>query len=278
MQEQLVDWHQVWKDIMENCTIMGRKSGTLKQWSTSEAEKFLQDSDNRYVEYLMKKIELTSKDNVIDIGCGPGRLTIPLAKKVNNVTAVDTSKGMLNVLKRRAKEEGLDNISCVNKFWREVEVGKDIKPEYDVAIASNSINLLGAKEIQKNGRTQLDWNLTETLDKIGSVGKNNYLTMPMLHHKSRSEIFAALGRSYQPFPDYVVVHNVLHQLAIKPEIQYFLTKCKRINTPEKVLKRIEWVCDIKPEQREILKEKIRRSAENTEDGLQVWALIHWHQN
>jgi SAM-dependent methyltransferase len=226
----------------------------------------------------MKKIEVTSKDNVIDIGCGPGRLTIPLAKKVNSVTAVDTSKGMLNVLKRRAKEEGLDNISCVNKFWREVEVGKDIKPEYDMAIASNSINLLGAKENKKNGRTQLDWNLTETLHKIDSVGKSNYLTMPILHHKGFSEVFAALGKSYQPFPDYIVVHNVLHQLAIKPEIQYFPTRCKRINTPEKALNRIEWIYNITPEQKEMLKDKIRSSAENSEKGLQVWALIHWHQN
>jgi SAM-dependent methyltransferase len=278
VQEQLVDWHKVWKETMEKCTLVGHESGTLKRWSNSEAERFLRDSDGQYVRQIMEKIKATPNHNVIDIGCGPGRLTIPLAKVVNKVTAVDVSKGMLDVVKRRAKEERLDNISYVNSFWRDIKVGKDINSEYDVAIASNSINLLGAKEIQKKGITQLDWNLTETLQKIGSVGKSNYITMPVLHHKGFSKVFAALNKKYQPFPDYIVVHNVLHQLTMKPEKQYFSTRCKRINTPEKALKRIEWICDIKPEQKKMLKDKIRFSVDNSEEGLQVWALIHWHQN
>lgn len=278
VQEQLVDWHQVWKDTMENCTFLGRESGTLKQWSISEAEQFLKDSNEQYVKQIMEKIEVTPNDNVIDLGCGPGRLTIPFAKIAKSVTAVDTAKGMLEVTKRRAEEEGLDNITYVNKFWREVEAGKDIELEYDVAIASNSINLLGAKEIRKNNKKQLDWNLTETLQKIDAVGKNCYFTMPILRHKEFPEVYATLGKKCNPFPDYIVVHNVLHQIAIKPEIDYFWSQCKKHNNPEKVLKRIEWFCNIKPEQKKILKDKIRCCVDKSDKSLQVWALIQWSKN
>ncbi|MCW4015186.1 MAG: class I SAM-dependent methyltransferase [Candidatus Bathyarchaeota archaeon] len=277
-QAQSLDWNQIWKDEMEKCSLVGLESGTLKQWSTSEAERFLQKSGEKYVKLLTQKLNITADDDVIDVGCGPGRLTIPLAKTVNSVTAVDVSTGMLEVLKRRAKEESLDNIIYVNKYWREVTIGKEIKKEYDVALASNCINLLGAKEAYKNGKKQLDWNLKEALKKINFVGKNNYLTMPVMHHKGFSEIFTAVGKQYHPFPKYITVHNVLYQMGIKPEIDYFSTQCKRHTKPENVIERIEWLCDIKSEQKQMIKDKIYGNVDKSDKGLQVWALIHWHQN
>jgi SAM-dependent methyltransferase len=276
--KQSADWNQIWKDTMEKCTALGLESGTLKQWSTSEAERFLRESGEQYVKLLMEKIKVTPNDDVIDLGCGPGRLTIPLAKIVNSVTAVDSSTGMLDVVKRRAKEEGVDNITYVNKFWREVKIGEDIKKEYDVALASNSINLLSAKEIQKNNRKQLDWNLGETLYKINSVGKNNYVTMHVLHHKGFSEIFTVIGTEYHPFPDFITVHNVIYQMNLKPEIDYFLAQCKKHNRPENVINRIEWLCNLNQEQKEILKHKISSNVDKSDKSLQVWALIQWHQN
>jgi SAM-dependent methyltransferase len=277
--QQNVDWHQIWKNTMENCTGLGRESGTLKQWTVSEAERFLKKSGEQYVELLMQKIKATSGDKVMDIGCGPGRLTIPLAKIAESVTAVDTSQGMLEVVKRRAKEEGLDNITYVNKFWLEVVPGKDIQKSYDITLASNCINLLAAKEIQVDHQKQLDWNLNEALQKIDAVGKTNYLTMPVMHHKGFSEIHEILEKEYHPFPSFIHVHNVLYQLGIRPEIDYFSTHCKRQSKPENVIERLGWVHDITEEQKERIEEKIFSSENKADDtGLQVWATINWSQN
>ncbi|MCW4034601.1 MAG: class I SAM-dependent methyltransferase [Candidatus Bathyarchaeota archaeon] len=278
VQNKLVDWHQVWKGMMENCSLVAVEQGTMKQWTVIEAEEFLKNAGEQYVKQVMNKLNVTSNDTVLDVGCGPGRLTIPLAKVTKSVTAVDLSPGMLEVAKRRAKEEGLDNITFVNKFWREIKIGKDIKQEYDVTIASNAINLLGSKETQNNGKKMLDWNLAETLLKIDAVGKNNYITMSVLHHKDFSRIFDAMGKKYQPFPNYIVVHNVLHQLLIKPRIDYIVTACKKHNKPEKVLKRIEWICDISPEEKEQVKQKLLSTKVDTNSGLQVWALMSWQNN
>ena len=275
--QQLVDWHTVWKTTMEECTGLGREAGTLKQWTVSEAETFLKDSDEKYVKEVLDRIKVTANDDILDIGCGPGRLTIPFAKIAKSVTAVDTSKGMLEVLNRRAKEEKLGNISCVNKFWREVEAGKDIKKKYDIVVASNSVNLLGAKEIRDGNKKRLDWDLVETLQKIDEIGKHCYITKPILRHNNFSAVYAALDKTYKPFPDYIVVHNVLRQISLEPEIDYFFTQCKKHNNPEKVFTRIEWLHDIKPEQKQIINEKIRCSIDKNDKGLQVWALLHWHR-
>jgi len=51
--------------------------------------------------------------NVLDAGCGPGRLTVPLARTVGpkgEVTAIDIQEGMLDEAKKRAQAADLTNI------------------------------------------------------------------------------------------------------------------------------------------------------------------------
>jgi ubiquinone/menaquinone biosynthesis C-methylase UbiE len=50
-------------------------------------------------------------DTVLDIGCGPGLFTRPIARRVGEnglVIAVDLQEGMLKILKEKAAQEGLD--------------------------------------------------------------------------------------------------------------------------------------------------------------------------
>jgi len=50
---------------------------------------------------------------VLDFGCGPGRVTVPVARLVGNagrVVAVDIQEGMLARAKQKAQESGLSNI------------------------------------------------------------------------------------------------------------------------------------------------------------------------
>ncbi len=48
-----------------------------------------------------------------DIGCGPGYFTLPLARKVRKVYAIDSSPFMLSKCLERAKEEGIENIETL---------------------------------------------------------------------------------------------------------------------------------------------------------------------
>ena len=54
---------------------------------------------------------LTSDDIVIDLGCGTGQLTLPLAARVRAVAAVDPEPDMLAHARRAAAEEGLTNVA-----------------------------------------------------------------------------------------------------------------------------------------------------------------------
>jgi len=55
-------------------------------------------------------LDISEKDVILDIGCGPGSLTIPLAKKCKEIYALDATLPRLRFLEVRGRNEGLDNI------------------------------------------------------------------------------------------------------------------------------------------------------------------------
>src|SRR5215208_4710107 len=68
-------------------------------------------------ELLFKRLGLASGMRVLDGGCGPGRLTIPLARAVEpsgEVVALDTQRAMLEKLERRLEAENIPNVRIVH--------------------------------------------------------------------------------------------------------------------------------------------------------------------
>ena len=65
---------------------------------------------------IIEHLELQTGMTVLDAGCGPGRLTIPIAQKVGDegtVIALDIQPGMLNRVKNRARNANITNIQFV---------------------------------------------------------------------------------------------------------------------------------------------------------------------
>lgn len=94
-------------------------------------------------EYTEKQIEtliLSPEDTVLDVGCGPGRLTVPIAKRVAGVTALDASPKMLEYCLKNVERAGLENVVGKQLDWTEAEPGKDIG-KHDVVVASRSVGL-----------------------------------------------------------------------------------------------------------------------------------------
>jgi SAM-dependent methyltransferase len=272
----IIDWHETWKDTMSRCNLFALdKEGHPKQWTAAEAERFIKKANPQYTLFLLNQLNVAASDNVLDLGCGPGTLTIPLAKKAKQVTAVDSSVGMLEVLKESAEKEKLQNIVCVNKTWREVDLQSDLAVPFDVALASNSINLMGLKELQDGtGAPLLDWNLEEALLRLNSVAKRVYLTMPLMRHNV-PEAFKVVGYPCNSFPSYIMVYNVLCQLGLDVEIRYFVVHEQGINESNRMLKRIEWILNLEHDEVLTFKDKILGCMDESEKGLQVWALMWW---
>lgn len=67
--------------------------------------------------FIVETLEVTDGMTILDAGCGPGRLTIPLAKSVGpngRVVALDIQQGMLDRAKVRTENAGLSNVEFIN--------------------------------------------------------------------------------------------------------------------------------------------------------------------
>ena len=76
--------------------------------------------ENRYMERaagegVLRALDLRPGLDVLDAGCGGGRLTLPVADRVapSTVVALDAQADMLDLVRRRAAERGLVNVRLV---------------------------------------------------------------------------------------------------------------------------------------------------------------------
>ena len=69
---------------------------------------------------------LTGQDVVVDLGCGTGQLTLPMAARVRAVVGVDPEPDMLQRARRAARERDTRNVSwMIGARSEERRVGKE---------------------------------------------------------------------------------------------------------------------------------------------------------
>jgi hypothetical protein len=65
------------------------------------------------IDALVEAFELGREDIVVDIGCGTGQLTVPMADRVRAVVGMDPEPDMLERARQIANERGMTNVNWV---------------------------------------------------------------------------------------------------------------------------------------------------------------------
>jgi SAM-dependent methyltransferase len=87
---------------------------------------------------------------VLDIGCGPGTLAIPLARLGAKVTAVDISAEMLKQLQKRAADEGLSLEKTILSPWSDIDLDAlGFRGRFDLVLASMTPGINGPEAFDK---------------------------------------------------------------------------------------------------------------------------------
>ncbi|MCW4010370.1 MAG: class I SAM-dependent methyltransferase [Candidatus Bathyarchaeota archaeon] len=259
---------------MEKCSgVNYDQPGHLKRWEKDQANDYLKHSSEEYPKALNDLIRIRPEDSILDIGCGPGVLALPFSLISKSVTVVDISENMLKVLHENAAAKGITNIKSVNKCWLDTCVGADISQGYDVVISSNSINLLGAQETTVNNQPRLEWDLVAALKKMNQLGKRIYLSFPLFIQNHLSSL-KHLGKKSNPWPDYVILHNILYQLGIRPNIN--ILKFTNTHFDDAYLRHCKsWVHDLRDHERDVFE---RQNGDQKVPGLrrnQLWGVFWW---
>lgn len=89
-------------------------AGQRRRWQ-SRAATWSHDSMpglGRVVDAVLETAEPRPDDVAVDLGCGSGQLSLPLARRVRHVVAVDVSEEMVRRLREKAAGEGITNVDA----------------------------------------------------------------------------------------------------------------------------------------------------------------------
>jgi len=112
--------------------------------STFEAHRKERVFTETELEFLLSKISV--KDRVLELGCGTGRVTIPIARKAACVTAVDISQSMLKVACEKAHAA---SVSHKISFLQQDMTSLSLPPESFSTVVS-SLALMHIPRMHRN--------------------------------------------------------------------------------------------------------------------------------
>lgn len=200
----MIRWNDIWK---EKATASGMIRSASEDfnggdpiWEWWSMPGWWEDGRRRAA-----SIEANASWTALEIGPGPGIVTIPLAKRVRSVTAIEPASSMIAVLEREARAEQLTNISIIRTTWERV-LPEDVRG-HDIVVASDSLFFADIGE---------------------AIRKMNLLARRKVHlfwmsemptwERIRAELWPRIhGTQYIPIPKADVLFNALHEMGMYPE-------------------------------------------------------------
>ncbi|MCX6686610.1 MAG: class I SAM-dependent methyltransferase, partial [Methanoregula sp.] len=145
-----VDWNEIWRAGQDRHESSKHFADPSHNWDKKEnAERYNAGSKSKFdarVKMTIAGLDINRQSRVLDIGAGPGTLAIPLAPLVEQITAIEPGKGMVDLLYENMKKEGITNITCIRKRWEDIDPAVDLDGQYDIVVASLSLTMEDIRE------------------------------------------------------------------------------------------------------------------------------------
>lgn len=184
--------------------------------------------------------------NVLDIGCGPGNYTIPLAKKAAHVWALDPAVSMLDILRERAAEEGVFNITYINQAWEEVDLDREAwSGNFDLVFASMTPGVNDKETLEKMMNASRGYCY---VSKFAGQRRNN------LQEKLWQLLFREAWSDFSM--DIIFPFNLLYAMGYFPSLKFIAANWVNEETVEETIEKLkDWLSgyiEITPELFEII--------------------------
>lgn len=243
-----IDWAQFWREKLE------AKEDRSKDWNKRAPNFGKSAKKDDYPIKLLEKMDISKEDTVLDLGCGEGSITIPLAKLAKSVTGVDSAYKMLEILNEKAQKEEINNIKTIEEDLTKVTI--DDVGKHDIIVASRSLNgVLNIKETIAN--------INEIADKyvyITLFGPNNW--------KLEKEFYQSINKEYFEFPSHRYFFNILVDMGIYPNVENLnIGKEREYESIEEAMESGKWRLDyLNDEEKEELYKYLENILERGENG------------
>ncbi len=186
---------------------------------------------------------LNGAASAIEIGAGIGTLTLPLARRLGQLAAVEPSPAMADVLRGNLAQQRLAHVTIIRQRWEETEL-----PPADAVIAGGCLYVF--------------YEIEEALRKILASAKSKVL----LTHVGNEGMWAVDRRVQEMlaapkpylFPPLSLLMDVLAFLQIPASVELFFVRTTKRFTQAQWLKRYQRLFAVRPEQHPLLLEFLRQ--------------------
>lgn len=269
----IINWNELWK--------MARSGSPWKRTLEGPAGSFWDGKAKQFNESMMQnrersqkqmaKIKLSPEYTVLDVGCGTGRLAIPIAKQVASVTAVDPSSGMLACLQENMGRDGVTNITSINKQWEDIELGEDgdIEP-HDVVIASHSLSML---------------DIQEALAKMDAAATKSVYLFTFAGRWMDGGLYEEIcSEKRSLWSDYIHLCNILHDMEIYADVEIWDSEFEqRYDSLDEAVTKTKEMYELPSEKDEALREYLSKTLVKDDGTLCLRrksksAMIRWQPN
>ena len=257
-----LDFAQMYQQHMQQAH---RTRKEPEHWD-KRAQQMAQNCANPNDPYLLRFSELmdfTGAQTLLDVGCGPGSISLSLADKFQSVIGIDYSGGMIEMAKIRADEMGITNTHFEQLAW---EDSWGSLPKVDISVASRStlVDDLRAALLKLNRQTKLRVYTTHTLNPT-------FIDEDIIH---------LIGREIIRLPTYIYAVNILHQMGINARVDFIKSPNKSgFDSFDAFVDSVNWsLKNITPQETEKLREYYDAQATS---GKQIpypsrdWAMVSW---
>jgi Methyltransferase domain len=265
-----INWAELRANAFEK---KGWRNKGPKEWDAKANSFAARNKSAAYIDLFLALLPLEPTMSVLDVGSGPGTLAIPIATKVQSVTAIDFSEGMLAVLNTLSSEQQITNIKTIQCAWEDDWQAKGIGP-HDIAIASRA---MGVRDLA-SALIKIDAWATRYVFLSDRIGETPFDV----------GAFAAVGRPFAAGPDYIYTVNMLYTLGIHPNISVLtLDREMTFSSMEEAMKSYSWMFnDITTDETAALEKYLQGLIVRRANGqLTVrriapprWAVIWWQKN
>ncbi|MBW8382922.1 MAG: class I SAM-dependent methyltransferase [Youngiibacter sp.] len=162
----------------------------------------------QYTTNQCNSLPLSTADSVLVVGCGSGRLALPIAKRVKKLTAFDASERMLAVCKDNARKAEQDNIIFRRLDWSLPEPGKQGE-KFDVVITTRSVGIEDIKRLNILSRKY-----------VFVIYPYDYPSLKDIQHEMLLDVRGRISREEeaksQRIYGYNTIFNMLYDLGLDP--------------------------------------------------------------
>ncbi|WP_018084524.1 class I SAM-dependent methyltransferase [Desulfurispora thermophila] len=159
-------WATAWKEAHHRSTrqrranfspvdFWNKMASHFERWANNGRN---QNRVNTVLKWLEQQNAFDQNSHILDIGAGAGVFTLPFARKVARVTALEPAPAMRRVLERRLQQAGLSNVDfCDTPFELLNPKQSEMSGAYDLVFASLTPGVRDVETLHKMETCSRQW-------------------------------------------------------------------------------------------------------------------------